>query len=328
MTHDDTLLGIGGALERVRVEALIEVLRTAWTVTMGKAPGNLEEDLEASRRWFDPVAQGQRLRRELSVLPQFPDTLEDPGPPMSFRVGPRRWLVTPEGRLALEFLESLSKDLDNHAIDYEQLAPYVRRLALLYRRWSRHRLQSVVDLLAGTTKPLQISAAGVVIALLVNRCTSEQRSLTRFSSGSAREVVDRAFFAPVQAFATTLAQSKRRSSADARLVSGWMLYEARRRLGDGLVVIDARGGLNGKVWIQSDAVPDIVDIVTRDLARGHRARPTVERFASAYDALVTELRRQLPTLAGFGLVHERPLETRRLRERLLERMLSHLEMTT
>ena len=324
MTRENTFLGIAGYLDRSRVESLAASLRTAWTATMGKPPADLEADLEESRRWFDPVAQGQRLRRELALLPSLPEGLDDPGPPLSFPLGEHRWLVTPEGRSALDLLEGLPKAQGSYVIGYEQLAPYERRLASLYRQWSRHRLQSVVSLLAGTTKPLQVPAAGVVIALLVNRCTSDHRALTRFSSGSARDVVDRAFFAPVQAFADILAPSNRRGRADARLVSGWMLYEARRRLGDGLVVVDSRGGQDGKVWMRPEAVTNIIDIVTRDLARGHRARATTERFASAYDALVTELRNQLPALAGFGLVHERPHETNRLREQLLARMSFHL----
>jgi len=198
-----------------------------------------------------------------------------------------------------------------------KLIPYDRLLAGLYRDWARHRLQSVVELLTGSTKPLQVPAAGVVIALLVNRCTAEDRALTRFASGSAREVVDEAFFKPVQAFADILAPSQRRNRSDPRLVSGWMLYEARRRLGDGLVVRDARGGVDGKVWIRPEAQDEVIQLVTRDLVRGHRARATPERFGAAYDALVVALRQELPRLAGFGLVHERPLDTEELRKRLL-----------
>jgi hypothetical protein len=324
MTEEPALLGIAGYLEGARVEALITALRKSWTATMGRSPGNLEDDLEESRRWFDPVAQGQRLRRDLARLAPLPKDIDDPGQPLSFPLGPRKWLITPEGRSVLDLLEHLPKGKSGYLIGDEQLVPYERRLAALYRHWSRHRLESVVNLLAGTTKPLQIPAAGVVIALLVNRCTSEQRALTRFSSGSARDVVDRAFFAPVQAFADVLAPSKRRDQANARLVSGWMLYEARRRLGEGFVVVDARGGQDGKVWMRPNAVDGIIDIIARDLLRGHRMRATTECFAQAYDALVTELRRQLPTLAGFGLVHERPPETRRLRHNLLERIRFHL----
>jgi hypothetical protein len=104
-----------------------------------------------------------------------------------------------------------------------------------------------------------------------------------------------------------------------------MLYEARRRLGAGLVVQDARAGVDGKVWIGSEAIADIVEIVSRDLARGHRARATPARFANAFDRLVEALRAELPRLAAFGLVHERPLETERLRSQFLESLARQLE---
>jgi hypothetical protein len=107
-----------------------------------------------------------------------------------------------------------------------------------------------------------------------------------------------------------------------------MLYEARRRLGGGLIVEDARSGRDGKVWIEPESEGSVVDIVTRDLARGHRARATPERFAAGYDALVGALRRELPKLAGFGLVHERPLDTQHLRERLLRSLRRQLDTTT
>jgi hypothetical protein len=323
----NTLLGLPDYLDDAEAKGMISALRQTWSAMQGTAPGKLEEDLEACRRWFDPVAQGQRLRRELSQLPDVPDELADPGPPLTLSVGPGKRLVTPEGRCALDLLEHLPHGRKSHVISDAQLVSYDRRLALLYRDWSRHRLQSVVDLLAGTTKPLQIPAAGVVIALLVNRDTSKERALTRFAAGAPRDVVDQAFFAPVQAFADILAPTRRGNRSNPKLVSGWMLYEARRRLADALVVVDARGGVDGKVWIKPGSEQQVIDVVARDLVRGHRAHATPERFARAFDALVASLRAQLPSLAGFGLVHERPLETQRLRQRFLESLSRNLGHT-
>jgi hypothetical protein len=313
-----SLLGLPGYLDREEAQRLGEALRRTWRITVGQEPASLDQDLELSRRWFDPVAQGQRLRRELAELPAVPAELHDPGPPITISVGQGRRLVTPEGRCVLDFLENLAGPRASYVINDSQLVPYDRILGALYQKWSRHRLKSVVALLAGTTKPLQIPAAGVVVALLVNRCTAEDRALTRFASGRARDVVDRAFFAPVQTFSDVLAPSRRGNRSDPKLVSGWMLYEARRRLGDGLVVMDARGGIDGKVWIRPASVGNVVDVIARDLARGHRARATPERLGEAFDALVSSLRAELPKLAGFGLVHERPMDTQRLRGDLLQ----------
>ena len=92
------------------------------------------------------------------------------------------------------------------------------------------QLRSVVDLLAGETKPLQIAAAGVVIALLVNRNTSEDRAIVRFASGRERDLIDQAFFAPVEGSRGFWLLRTQQPRGDPKLISGWMLYEARRRL--------------------------------------------------------------------------------------------------
>ena len=165
----------------------------------------------------------------------------------------------------------------------------------------------------------------MVIALLVNRCTSADRALTRFASGRARELVDEAFFTPVEAFARILASSQRERRSDPRLISGWMLYEARRRLDGYLVMSDARAGADGRVWIRSEDEQSVISVVTRNLVRGHRKHATLDRFALAFDALVESLRESLPRLASFGLVHERPGNTVRLRESMLDSLRYYLE---
>ena len=320
-----SLLGLPDYIEYDQALSLINVLETIWEAAVGSPTGDLDSDLVICRRWFDPVAQGQRLRRELAQLPLLSKDLADPGEPMTLTVDSRRRLVTPEGRCALNLLEQLVQDGRSLAIPDSLLIPYDRKLAALYRNWSRHRLQSVIALLSGDTKPLQIPAAGVVIALLVNRCTSADRALTRFASGRARELVDEAFFTPVEAFARILASSQRERRSDPRLISGWMLYEARRRLDGYLVMSDARAGADGRVWIRSEDEQSVISVVTRDLVRGHRKHATLDRFALAFDALVESLRESLPRLASFGLVHERPGNTVRLRESMLDSLRYYLE---
>ena len=324
MTDKDSVLGISGFVTRERADELVSVLTEAWTAVFAQAPGDLSNDLALARRWFDPVAQGQRLRREIASLDPLPDSLVDPQPPLTVSVGPGRWLVTPEGRCALDLLQHLPAQERGHFIGDDQVAPYERRLAILYREWSRHRLNSVVDLLSGSTKPLQIPAAGIVVALLVNRSTAEERALVRYTSDPERRVIDQAFFGSVQAFANVLAPKRRRSGLSAQLISGWMLYEVRRRVGSDMVLLDARGGHNGAVWIKVEGIENVIDTVSRDLVRGHRARATVERFAEAFDELVDHLRRDSSALAGYGLAHERPRETRRIRESFAARIAHYL----
>lgn len=324
-TRTDSLLGLSGFLDADRIDRLVDSLSRTWEFTLGRPTGELESDLEACRRWFDPVAQGQRLRRELGDLPDLPPDLLNPGAPLIAEVSSSRRLVTPEGRCALELLRGLPENPQGHLLIDADLLNYDRLLGITYRSWSRHRINSVLELLAGTTKPLQVPAAGVVIALLVDRCTSAERALVRYSPGPVgSHVVERAFFSAVHAFADVLAPSRKRSR-DQRLISGWMLYEARRRLGDALVLEgESSTEHEGKVWIRAEAEDEVVAIVARDLARGHRARITADQFEHAFDALVRELRLELPGLAAFGMAHERPTNTKRLRQRFLDALATHL----
>jgi len=312
-------LGLAGVLTRSQGRAWLGSLEQLWAITMAAPLGDVREDLEKLRGWFDPVAQGSRLRRDLQILSAPPPTWNDPGPPLTLAVSDGKHLVTPEGRCAMQILgaalsQSSAGDL---YISDDTLRDAERLLLHTYRVWSRHRLNTVVSLLEGASKPLQISAAGVVLALLVNRCTSAERALTRFAQGAGRDVIDEAFFAAVNAFATTLNTRTRGNPSNARLISGWALYEAGRRLGDALVLKDARGGKDGSVWIAAAATPDVLATVARDLTRGRRGRATIDALAAAFDSLVEALRSHLPSLAGYGLSHERPLETAALRQQLL-----------
>ncbi|WP_419862993.1 hypothetical protein [Candidatus Poriferisodalis sp.] len=236
--------------------------------------------------------------------------------------------MTPEGRCALELLKSLSADQEAHYVTTTQLSIYERRLARLYRDWSRHRLNSVLALLEGTNKPLQIPAAGIVVALLVNRSTSRDRALIRFAADPERSVINKAFFSPVQAFADVLSPNRRRSDISEQLISGWMLYEARRRIGTAIVIDEGRDNEHDSIWIEADSEALVVDLVARDLVRGHRTRVGPDLFVEAFDRLVHELRRASRALAGFGLAHERPRDTQRLRQLFDHQLRRHIEAST
>ncbi len=292
---------------------------------MGSEVADLEGDLALCRRWFDPVAQGQRLRRELSGIRPMSNDILDPGPPFTFRVAAKQSIVTPEGRCALDLLIQLDHDRDAHLINEVQLLPYDRVLGHLYKGWSRHRIESVVGLLSGEQKPLQVAAAGVVIALLVNRSTSSARALRRFPAGAARDVIDEAFFEAVKAFAQVLSP-RQRATRDPRLISGWMLYEARRRLGDDVLIVEgARPDTEGLIWIVESKQDQAIEIVTRDLSRGHRARVTSESLAKGFDDLVGAFRAQTPRLAGFGVAHERPTNTLKVRDAVISKFKQYAE---
>ena len=140
--------------------------------------------------------------------------------------------------------------------------------------------------------------------------------------------MDKAFFAPVQVFADVLSPKRRRSGISAQLISGWMLYDARRRFEDVIVLSEGRDGRDGSVWIRAESEFLVVDSVARDLVRGDRTRVTPDLFVEAFDCLVVELRREIKTLAGFGVAHERPRNTQRLRGLFADRLSHHIEPNT
>ena len=73
----DPMIGLAGYLDQARADYLTSLTET-WFITMGRMPSELQEDLQLCRRWFDPVAQGQRLRKELAQLDGFPIGLNNP----------------------------------------------------------------------------------------------------------------------------------------------------------------------------------------------------------------------------------------------------------
>ena len=323
MTAKDNLLGISGSITAKEKDQLIQCLSEAWEVVFKKPVGKLEDDLEATHRWFNPVARGQRLRREIAKLATMPTGPADLEPPLTVRLEEGKSLVTPEGRCVLDLLQGLPQGQAIHNVTQAEIVPYERQLAKLYRRWSRHRLNSVVSLLKGTYRPIQIPAAGIVVALLVNRSTSADRALIRFTSDPERSVVDRAFFAPIQAFSDILWPERRKSEISAHLITGWMVYEVRRRIGSAVVLNNEGEGQNDSLWIDSEYESSVIEVVARDLVRGHRARVGKDLFLQAFDGLVAELRRTSKALAGFGLAHERPRNTTRLRNLFADRLSHH-----
>ena len=103
------LLGDPEDLALVDSTVALPALTSIWTETMGAEPAELEEDLALVRHWFDPVAQGQRLRRELLELdPTIVDGV--PGPPWTLEVAPATHLVTPEGRCLIDYLSNQCTD--------------------------------------------------------------------------------------------------------------------------------------------------------------------------------------------------------------------------
>lgn len=301
-------LGIPSSLSRDQAERLVDGLEELWTASMGPLR-NLGRDLGALKRFFDPVASGERIRRELRNLPPAPASARSLEPPLALRVDQSKLLVTPEGRVALGLLRDVLVSegdpvtIDPAAITYAQV-----RLLEVYRSWCRHRLNQTLDLLSGQAEPLRIPSIGFLLVLLVNQSIGRDRALPDKQELEKVRVVEEAVFESAAAFARTLDVSQRGLRPDREsLYRGWWAGEARRRLSG---VLELKGGIH----IEEAGDDAVLSLIARELARRAVDRAAV---ADAFDALVAELRTREPELAQFGLAFEHPPDTRRLRERLL-----------
>jgi hypothetical protein len=294
-----------------RVRELHDGLEELWEDVAGSPPGELQEDLELLRkRFFDPVAQGKRLREELVALPPRPAAIGLPEP-LRMVVDDERAVITPEGRTAIELLNAPIGDVATIELDEALAADLELTLLDHYRRWARHRIKQVVDLLGD--EALRPPVIGVLLTLLVNRSVGRSRAVLRYLEGPERDAIDEAFRAPVGRFADAIDPRQRRSLAKERLISGWTLHEVTRRYPRAIRIEE--GNSVSRVYIAEGAERVLLDAVARALARKHVGLTTA---GNAFDGLVESLRDQGPTLAGYGMFFERPGDTARLRDDLLE----------
>src|SRR3954454_13839840 len=71
-----TTFGLSERLPRPAAEQLHAVLVNLWDACHHRPPAGMRADLELHRRFFDPVAQGKRLREALLTI----DAIALPGP--------------------------------------------------------------------------------------------------------------------------------------------------------------------------------------------------------------------------------------------------------
>lgn len=293
-----------------RARELREGLAVLWEDAAGSMPGALDDDLDLLRkRFFDPVAQGKRLRDELARLAPRPQAAALPDP-LRLLIDEQRALITPEGRAAIELLTCPISD--DRAVRLDQAQALDLELVLLdhYRRWGRHRIRQVVGLLGD--EALRPPVIGVLLTLLVNRSIGRSRAVLRYLEGPERDAIDEAFREPVGRFAQAVDPGQRRSLAKERLISGWTLHEVTRRYPAAVQIEEGEGV--SRVYIAEGAESLLLHAVARALARKHVGLTTAGK---AFDDLVESLRNQGPTLAGYGMLFERPRDTARLREELI-----------
>jgi hypothetical protein len=275
----------------------------------GRPTSDLGRDLSLLvERYFDPVAQGGRLRRELDKVRAVAEEAPYLSELLLIPTGDGHRLITPEGRVVLELLRTaLLREGEDVILPDDARWSLEHQLLDLYRKISRHRLASVLSLRAGDAAPLLPPAVATILLLLLNRSTSPGRAITRPAEAAARQHLDEALASPVLAFANALAPGKRKLE-HISLYSGYPLTEARRRLSAQLSTDPAR------LYVRANSEDEVLRCDERELAK--RRLPET-RVTEAYDRMVDAYRESASALAAFGIGYERPADTRRLRERLL-----------
>jgi hypothetical protein len=311
---------LGALIPPRRARGLRDELGELWLDATGTTPHALDVDLEMLRkRFFDPVAQGKRLRDELIGLPPRPAAATLPEP-LRMVIDDQRAVITPEGRAAIELLEGAER-LETSVALSETHARHLEWVLLEhYRRWGRHRIEQVIALLGD--EALRPPVIGVLLTLLANRSIGPSRAVLRYLEGPERDAIDEAFREPVGRFAKAIDPRQRRSTAKERLISGWTLHEVTRRY-PAAIRLEEGDGVS-RVYIAEGAESRLLDVVASALAR---KRVGVATAGAAFDDLVQALRDQGQTLAAYGMFFERPGETRRLREALLQALRErHVEL--
>lgn len=313
-----SLFGIPLAVRRAEATRLLEALTDLWTRQAGRRPGSLEDDLDAMRSLFDPLATGQRLRKALSELPPLPAVKSRYlTPPLVLTHG-HEMLVTLEGRAVIEaFKDLLETTTDSVLVIGPDLAfALVHSVYRRYREWSIRRLDDVVDLMSGKGRQ-SLSAPGIafLLLLLVNGSHSPSTALTRPARREDQDRVNAAVGAAISAFSDALNQGER-DERHFSLYSSWAVSEARRRLPGAL----APG--TDLFYITPGSEERVLSLIASEFQREKRS-PSTQAVLAAFDALVSAYRNTLPTLASMGMAHERRATTRRLRDRLEAAIASH-----
>ncbi len=302
-TRPESLFGVPTGLSPTEASAIVDSLNRAWFDLFARVPGGLNADLQLLKRYFHPIAQGARLRKLIAGVPEtakervpLPDLL-------FFRIDPQRGLITPEGRIVLDILKPLLASGGPVLMDITDIAWANRVVADLYRSWTRERLRGV----ASTQVSLQLPVVAFVLTLLVNGSVGRDFALPIPRSEAQDEQLSHVLGPIVDAFVDRLRPQKRREPF--RLRGGWIVTESTRRL-FGVIARES-----DSLWIREGADAQL----PHDLARTLSSRKyNPSDCVAALDALIVAYQGSRVDLASFGLSHERPSRTKRVRDTFVD----------
>lgn len=286
-------------------------------------PAGREVYLSFLKEITSPVKRESSIRELISrVAP----SAEPPASPFAdqlfHHVEARRWIISREG---LEIMQLLAvnrpKDEEPVYLSMEAVATIATRVAEAYRETSCTRLNNVAALLNGAAGPLLPAPLASLFLLLINRATSEERALPRYPR-ERHQLVDIAM-----AFREGILRIGRLINPGLEPpkllreweVGGYAMSEINRRLlAPGLA--NQKVGGKGEtsievVYIHPASVDDAQHLLALELRRRFSNKEDIDWFFE--EALTIYSNTVRPTLATFGLAHERPMATNQLRQFVL-----------
>lgn len=310
-TLPSTLLGLPFVLKRVDAEQLVNALSQIWHWQMQRPLQTLDEDLDALRRYYDPVATGNRLRTLLANLPSPPAVnARLLCEPLVLGEDDLR-LITLEGRAAIALLQTLLPSTSGNSIiiELDMGYPFEHSVHERYRQWSLHRITDVFNLQSGKAQSLSLPSIGLLLLLLVNGSCSPQTAMRPFlDERESERYVNQVSRTIVAAFCHAL-DEREHDTRHFVLYGGYPLTEARRRLPTALPLHPAG------TYILASEEERVLRFIVAELRRPQRSF-SMTKVLEAYDQLVVAYRRELPKLAALNMTFEQGLETARIRQRL------------
>ena len=306
--------GLPPLIQRPKALILVTQIDQCWAAQSGSPMRDLPSDLHALETYFDPLARGGTIRDRITQLPTLSPPPSELREPVFYRVGPAQGLITPEGRAARDLVdEALATDEDPVVLNETLADSLYRELLVWYRHLVFSRVNQVVDLLRGTGPRLHPVPIAAILLLLVNRSTSSERALLRPADPRRQRDFDEALRAPLVAFAKELVPGAPagRGLNDISLSDGWVLPEARRRLGTALRLTPT-----DKAAYLADEDRALTVVASELALRRDLTWPSISR---AYLALCSTYDSVRSTLAAFGVAYERPDHTRDVLTSLEER---------
>jgi hypothetical protein len=295
-------------------------LSVLWRSQMGKPTEDIDSDLAALERWFNPLISGAKVRTQLTALE--PVTHHgDVTEPFILDLPRGRRLVTYEGRLLLDEIRTalLEDQRDPVILSATRFDDSMDLLIDRYRELVRRKLDSVTKYQDVDRAPaLHPSGIGVLLFLLINRSTDRDRAIERVNDSQEFNALDDAVTSAIDRFVRVLNSDKavKTNREQYSLYGGYAISEAARRLGSENLIVSKNPLL---LYLTPNGEKAAIELVLHELRRRGTSR---QAGLDAFDALLDGYDVARGSLARFKVGFERPADTAALRETIAEALSS------